>query len=88
MAFGEAALVALGVPEDEAAETIAGVRERDAERLDLQMTEGIYAGRDLFKYQEPTPTPLSPPKRAAQPLSAETAVVAEEQPKEDEPAER
>ncbi len=88
MTFGQAALVALGVPEDEAAETIAGVRERDAERLNLQLTEGIYAGRDLFKYQEPTPTPLSPPKRAAQPLSEETAVVAEEQPKEDEPAEQ
>ena len=89
MNFGAAALVSLGVPEDEAVETIAGVRKRDEERFALQMAEGIYAGRDLtMKQREPTPTPLSPPKRASQPLSAETAVVAEEQPGEDEPAER
>ncbi len=89
MNFGEAALVSLGVPEDEAAETIAGVRKRDEERFAIQMAEGIYAGRDLMvKQREPTPVPLSPPKRTARPLSAETAVVAEEQPKEDERAER
>jgi glutathione-regulated potassium-efflux system protein KefB len=89
MKFGEAALVALGVPEDEAAETVEGVRRRDEERLTIQMTEGIYAGRDLMvKQREPTPAPLSPPKRAAQPLSAETAVVAEEKPIEHEPAGR
>jgi glutathione-regulated potassium-efflux system protein KefB len=89
MKFGEAALVSLGVPEDEAAETIEGVRKRDEDRLTIQMTEGIYAGRDLMvKQREPTPTPLSPPKRAAQPLSAETAVVAEEKAREDEPAGR
>ncbi len=89
MNFGEAALVSLGVPEDEAAETIAGVRKRDEERFAIQMTEGIYAGRDLMvKQREPTPVPLSPPRRAAQPLSAETAVVADEQPKEDEKAGR
>ncbi|HET7715143.1 MAG TPA: monovalent cation:proton antiporter-2 (CPA2) family protein [Bauldia sp.] len=89
MKFGEAALIALGVSEDEAAETIAGVRRRDEERLAIQMTEGIYAGRDLMlKQREPTPVPLSPPRRAAQPLSEETAVVAEGQPGEDEPAAR
>ena len=60
MRFGEAALVSLGVPEDEAAETIAGVRRRDEERFAIQMAEGIYAGRDLMvKQREPTPTPLS-----------------------------
>lgn len=90
MRFGEAALVALGVPADEAVETIDGVRRRDEERFAIQMAEGIYGGRDLMlkPQQEPTPAPLSPPKRAAQPLSAETAVVAEERRKEDEPAGR
>ncbi|MCB1501193.1 MAG: monovalent cation:proton antiporter-2 (CPA2) family protein [Bauldia sp.] len=79
MRFGEAALVALGVPEDEAVETIDGVRKRDEERFALQMAEGIYAGRDLVaKQREPTPTPLSPPKRASQALTPETAVVAGE----------
>ncbi len=77
MKFGEAALIALGIPPDEAAETVDGVRKRDADRFKVQMAEGIYAGRDLIK-TGPAPTPLSQPKHAAQPLSEETAVVAEE----------
>ena len=63
---------------------LSGVRKRDQERFELQVAQGIYAGRNLtIKPQEPTPTPLSPPKRAARPLSEETAVVAEEQEHED-----
>ena len=88
MAFGEAALTALGVPEDEAAEALAGVRKRDTERFRIQMVEGITGGRHLMKKPGPIPTPLSQPKRAAQPLSEETAVVAQEQETEDAPAER
>jgi hypothetical protein len=42
----------------------------------------------LKPQQEPTPTPLSTPKRTAQPLNQETAMVAEEKSKADEPAER
>ncbi len=76
MAFGEAALLALGVPEDEAAEVLDGVRKRDAARLELQMADGITAGRDLMKHNVPTPTPLVPPKHKGRPLSEETAVVA------------
>ena len=76
MAFGEAALLALGVPEAEAAEVVEGVRKRDAARLELQMVDGITAGRDLMKHNVPTPTPLIPPKRKGRPLSEETAVVA------------
>ena len=79
MAFGEAALMALGVPDDEAAATIDGVRKRDPERLQLQMTGGLAAGRHLTVKNEPQPTPLTPPKREAKPLSAETAVVAAEE---------
>ena len=79
MKFGEAALVALGVPEDEAAETLVSVRRRDEERFAIQMAEGLYAGRDLMlKPEEPKPAPLSKPKRAAQPLTQETAMVAAE----------
>jgi len=86
MKFGAAALLALGVPEDEAAETLEGVRRRDDERFGIQLAEGLYAGRDLMlKPQEPTPTPLSKPKRAAQPLNQETAMVAAERDR-DEPA--
>jgi glutathione-regulated potassium-efflux system protein KefB len=86
MKFGEAALVALGIPEDEAVETIEGVRRRDEERFGIQLAEGLYAGRDLMiKQQEPTPTPLSRPKRPAQPLNQETAIVAAEKQEGAEP---
>ncbi|MCP4381138.1 MAG: potassium transporter [Hyphomicrobiales bacterium] len=76
MLFGEASLIALGIPQEEAAETIADVRRRDSERLKLQMTEGLYSGRDLIK-TGPTPVPLSQPKREPQALSEETAEVAD-----------
>jgi glutathione-regulated potassium-efflux system protein KefB len=76
MAFGEAALVALGIPAEDAAESLAGVRKRDADRLALQVDGGLAAGRDLTFKNQPTPTPLTPPKREAKPLSEETAVVA------------
>ena len=74
IAFGAAALRQLGVPDDEADALIAGVRERDAERLRLQQVEGLYAGRGILKTQ-PTPAPLTPPKRGSTPLSEETAAV-------------
>lgn len=70
MKFGEASLIALGIPEEEAAETLADVRRRDAERFKMQMAEGIYAGTSLIK-TGPTPTPLSEPKRAARALNKE-----------------
>ena len=77
MKFGEAALVALGVAAEDAAETIADVRRRDIERLQLQVGGGITAGRHLTFKNEPQPTPLVKPKREAQPLNEETAVVAD-----------
>jgi len=77
MRFGEAALVALGVAEAKAAETLEGVRSRDAERLQLQVSGGLTAGRNLTVKNQPQPTPLTPPKRGARPLNEETAVVAD-----------
>ena len=41
------------------------VRRRDQERLELQLAEGIFAGRDLMRGARPVPTPLSPPARRA-----------------------
>jgi glutathione-regulated potassium-efflux system protein KefB len=70
MVFGRAALLALDVEEEAADEILEGVRKRDAARLELQIAEGIYAGRHLFK---PTPTPLTPPRREGQALTEETA---------------
>ena len=75
MAFGEATLRGMGFSPEEAAATAADVRERDRVRLQIQQAEGIYAGREYFR---PTPTPLTPPRRAGQPLSEQTAVLAED----------
>ena len=63
MAFGEQALVGLGVPPEEAAEITADARRRDAERLELQLSGGMYAGRSLLRGNTSIPTPLTPPKQ-------------------------
>ncbi|MDX5392481.1 MAG: monovalent cation:proton antiporter-2 (CPA2) family protein [Caulobacteraceae bacterium] len=75
MVMGERMLVELGLDPDEAAETMADVRQRDEERFELQMISGFTAGRSLLRNNGPTfqPTPLSPPKKAAKPLDAATA---------------
>jgi glutathione-regulated potassium-efflux system protein KefB len=77
MAFGQAALLQLGVPEEEAAAIAAEVRRRDAERLELEIAGGLAAGAALIHGNVPKPTPFTTPKRAAEPLSEETAAVAE-----------
>nr|MDQ2705472.1 potassium transporter [Pseudomonadota bacterium] len=63
--FGGATLEKLGVEQAEVADVIADVRRRDAERLELQISGGLQAGRRLMKgnIPEPAPTPLAPPRR-------------------------
>lgn len=63
LVFGEAAMRGLGIEDDEAAEITAEVRRRDAERLDLQVAGGIYAGNDLMIGNAPRPGPLVRPRR-------------------------
>jgi glutathione-regulated potassium-efflux system protein KefB len=75
LAFSEAALVAVDVPADEAAEIVAEVRRRDAARMELEIVGGVEAGRDLFQGNVPVPRPLTTPTRASQALSKETAAV-------------
>jgi glutathione-regulated potassium-efflux system protein KefB len=77
MALGEAALAALGLPPEEIAEVVEDVRRRDAERFKLELVGGERAGIDLIRGNMPRmkQTPLTPPKRPAQPLSEETAEV-------------
>jgi glutathione-regulated potassium-efflux system protein KefB len=75
LAFGENTLVGLGVDRQEAADIIADVRRRDAERLDLQLAGGIRAGRDLMKGNAPVPGPLIKPRQTGRALSEETASV-------------
>jgi glutathione-regulated potassium-efflux system protein KefB len=75
MTFGEAVLRDLGVPEEQAAETMRDVRRRDAERLELQLVGGIQAGRTLLRgnMTTPEPAPLVVPGRGARALNQEAA---------------
>ena len=74
-AFGISVLEGLGVPAGEADEIGAEARRRDAERFELQIAGGIYAGSALVRHNGPTPAPLTVPKRPGRALSAETAEV-------------
>ncbi len=72
--FSEAALVALDVPAEEAAELVADVRRRDARRLAVQQTSGDFrAGRDLLRGNVVRPAPLTPAAGERQPLGDEVA---------------
>ncbi len=73
MALGEQALVGLGVSPDEAREVTEEARRRDAERLELQVSGGTYAGRELLRGNISVPTPLAPPKQAGKVTDAETS---------------
>jgi glutathione-regulated potassium-efflux system protein KefB len=73
MVFGERALVALGVPEMEAAEIAAEVRKRDAERVALELTAGLAAGSHLLMGNAPKPQPFTTPQREGQALNEEAA---------------
>lgn len=64
MRFGEAALVELGVPADEAGEVVADIRRRDAERFELELVGGTRAGVPLL-YGNMQQTPLIAPKPRA-----------------------
>ena len=55
--FGERALIELGLDDNEAADAIGEVRRRDEARLDLQLTGGLSAGRQLMRGNLPTPQP-------------------------------
>jgi glutathione-regulated potassium-efflux system protein KefB len=79
MRFGEAALTALGVPDEEASEILAEVRRLDTERLELQIAGGMFAGQGLLKGNLPVPTPLTQPKHAGRAMNPEAAAVLAEQ---------
>ncbi|MER2534304.1 MAG: monovalent cation:proton antiporter-2 (CPA2) family protein [Rhizobiaceae bacterium] len=69
--LGGETLRRLGVEDDEIAETIEDLRRRDAERLELQIAGDITSGRHLMKgnIPDPTPTPLTRPRRAGQAMN-------------------
>jgi len=72
LVFSAEVLERLGTDGHEAAETIAEVRRRDAERLAIQISDGIYAGNTLLQGNAPVPTPLTVPKQAGKALNKET----------------
>ncbi|WP_309629909.1 monovalent cation:proton antiporter-2 (CPA2) family protein [Brevundimonas sp.] len=77
LAFGEHVLKDLGFSEDEARETVEDVRRRDEERLTLQVTGGLQAGRSLWRNNTttPQPEPYVKPRREAQALNEDAAEV-------------
>jgi voltage-gated potassium channel Kch len=60
LVMGEAAAQALGATNLEAQAITEEVRRRDQERLDKQIADGIYAGRDLLRGNAPLPAQLRP----------------------------
>ncbi len=80
LVFGEQVLVDLGFNAEDARETIEDVRRRDEERLTLQVSGGLQAGRNLMRGNmvTPQPAPYVKPRRESRPLNEEAADVLEE----------
>lgn len=73
--FGRKVLIDLGVEEDEADEILSDVRQRDEQRLEMQMAGGLRAGLSLMRGNIATtqPAPLIVPRREAEALNKEAA---------------
>ena len=74
--FGQAALMELGADPDDAREIAEQIRERDAERFELEMAGGdLRSGAHMVFGTAlpgvPTPTPFTAPKRKARTLNAD-----------------
>jgi len=77
LSFSAAVLRDLGFSDVDIEEAIEDVRDRDAERFELQLAGGIEAGRALMRGNVPTPqpTPFTVPRREARALNEEAADV-------------
>jgi glutathione-regulated potassium-efflux system protein KefB len=75
LAFGAATLRELGTPEDAIEALARDIRQRDAERLQLQLAAGgdITRGRHLMHGNRWVPTPLTRPAREGRALNVEAA---------------
>jgi glutathione-regulated potassium-efflux system protein KefB len=73
LTFSGAVLRDLGFSDFEIAETIEDVRERDAERFEMQLAGGIEAGRGLWRNNTttPQPTPFTVPRQEGRALNKE-----------------
>ncbi len=79
LVFGREVLLGLGFDEDEADEAIEDVRRRDEERFEIQLVEGLTAGRWLLRgnMQTPQPEPFVRPAREGEVVNPEAALQAE-----------
>jgi len=80
VAFGVAALEALGFAPDATREVEEDIRRRDSERMALQLAEGELAGTSLIHSRPVVPEPLVIPKHAAKALNAEAEAVTKPEP--------
>lgn len=88
LVFGDNVLRGLGYDADERAATLADVRQRDEDRLGLQLIGGITAGRSLMRNNQatPEPAPLTRPKHEPRGLNPEAAQAIEAVGQDDPPA--
>ena len=73
LGFGRVTLETLGLSRDEADFVIDHVRDRDAQRMEIQFSEGIAAA--LNRVPRVTPEPIIKPKGKSKALNAETEQV-------------
>jgi glutathione-regulated potassium-efflux system protein KefB len=75
LVFSEHVLMDLGFPADEAKAAVDDARRRDEERLTLQVSGGLQAGRDLTRGNAvtPQPAPYVKPRREGRALNEEAA---------------
>lgn len=73
LTFSQHVLEGLGFDPEEAIETIEDVRQKDGERLALQLADGMQAGRALLRgnMTTPQPAPYIKPQRKAAALNPE-----------------
>jgi glutathione-regulated potassium-efflux system protein KefB len=81
LVFGYQVLIDLGFSDEEARETIEDVRRRDDARFDLQLVEGLTAGRSLMRgnIRTTVPEPYVKPRREGQALNEEAAEALEDE---------
>ena len=63
LVFGRETLRGLGIDDIQAQAIMDDIRKRDTERLEMQMLDGIEAGREKLHITPMTPEPLQAPKR-------------------------
>ena len=84
--FGKAALLSVGVSQDDADAIALEIRRRDGERFELEMAGGslMDGARMMYGNQpaKPTPTPFTKPKREAKALNEEAAEILGEEEEE------